>query len=80
MEKTEGVFEIAINEDSAVKHFVVRPEHTTDGVPIYHCYSQDGILVCELRQETSGEWEQLWGDLSHGVVVQIGRAIASHMA
>lgn len=80
MEKTEGVFEIAINEDAAVKRFVVRQEHTTDGVPIYHCYSQDGILVCELRQDISGEWEQLWGDLPDDLVARIGGAIAHHVA
>lgn len=80
VEKTEGVFKIAINEDSVVKHFVIRPEHTSDGVPVYHCYSHDGTLVCELRQGTSGDWEQLWGDLPYNLVSQIGGAIAHHVA
>ncbi|WP_262245491.1 hypothetical protein [Parapedobacter soli] len=77
MESTENIFEIEVNDGQLVKTLHVRPEQTTDGISIYHCYSADGALVCELRQETSGEWVQLWGSFPADSVEQMGNAIAS---
>lgn len=80
MEKSEDVFEIEINEGPRSKRLVVRPAHTTDGIPIYQCHSQDGTFISELRMETSGEWVQLWGNLPNDSVVRIGEAITRHTA
>ncbi|MEC3881669.1 hypothetical protein [Parapedobacter sp. 10938] len=80
MKKSEDVFEIEITEGSLSKRLVIRPAHTTDGIPVYQCHLQDGSSVCELRRETSGEWVQLWGNLSDDSVNRIGDAIAHHTA
>ncbi len=79
MEKSEEIFKIKVNYGASDKPILVQPEQTTDGVPIYHCYC-DGISIGELRQEASGEWVQLWGDLSAHSLQQVGEAIASHLA
>ncbi|MGV3762221.1 MAG: hypothetical protein ACO1NT_07065 [Parapedobacter sp.] len=81
MEKSEGIFEIEIAEGPlSGRSLVVRPAHTTDGVPVYQCHLQDDTSICELRREPSGEWVQLWGDLPDDTVAEIGEAIASHTA
>ncbi len=80
MEKSEGVFEITIDESSGTKKLAIRPEDTTDGVPVYHCYSAEGAVISQLRQEPTGEWVQIWGDLSPDSVTETGEAIAHHMA
>jgi len=77
MEKSDEVFKIRVKEASD-KYLLIRPEETTDGVPVYHCYSE-GISICQLRREPSGEWTQLWGGLSADSVGRIGGAIVDHM-
>ena len=76
MKKSDEVFEIKVNEGSSVEQLVIRPEQTTDGVPIYYCYSASGTSLSEVRQEASGEWVQLWGSLPDESVERIGAAIA----
>ena len=81
MEKSEGAFEIAVNEGPDAKRLVIRPEDTTDGVPVYHCYPANGSAsIGQVRQEPTGEWVLIWGDLPRDTVNQIGAAIAHHMA
>ena len=80
MEKSEDAFEIEVTDDQLAQRLVIHPQHTTDGIPVYHCHLQDGTSIGELRQEPSGEWVQLWGDLSANSVERIGDAIAQHMA
>jgi len=80
METSAGTFEIMINEGSEMKRLIIRPQDTTDGVPVYHGYSTDGIIISQLRQEPTGEWIQIWGDMPPDSVVQIGKAITHHMA
>lgn len=80
MKKSEDVFEIEVTEDQRSKRLVIQPAHTTDGIPVYQCHLQDGSSICELRRETSGEWVQLWGNLSGDAVNRIGEAIARYTA
>lgn len=79
MKESAEIFKIKVDDKLSDKPLLIQPEQTTDGIPIYHCY-QDGISFCELRQEASGEWVQLWGDLPYDAVQQIGTAIAHHVA
>lgn len=79
MEQSERTFEITENDGLLDGPLLIRPKQTTDGIPIYHCY-RDGVPVSELRQETSGEWVQLWGDLPTDAVAQVGAAIARQTA
>lgn len=75
MEKSDEIFEITLNSGPfADTPLLVRPEETTDGIPIYHCYV-DGSSRSQLRRETTGEWLQLWGDFSTDTVRLIGKAI-----
>jgi len=80
MEKSEHVFEIEISDGLPSKQVMVRPKHTTDGIPVYQCHLPDGALICELRRETSGEWVQLWGNLPDDSVTRLGNAIGRHVA
>ncbi len=59
------------------KSISVRAEETTDGVPLYHC-DVDGESASQLRQEPSGEWIQVWGELPVEMVAQLGRLIEAH--
>ncbi len=80
MEQSEEItFEVIMESGPLKKRVLVRSEQTTDGVPIYHCYLE-GASISQLRQETSGEWTQLWGDLPADSVHQVGEAIANHLA
>ena len=80
MEKSEDAFEIEVADDRLAERLIIRPQDTTDGIPVYHCHLQDGTSISELRQEPTGEWIQIWGDLSAGSVTKIGAAIAHHLA
>lgn len=81
MEKSADDFEITINEGADTRLLVIRPEDTTDGVPVYHCYPVNASAsIGQVRQEPTGEWVQIWGDLPHDTVKQIGAAIARRMA
>ncbi|MBK1441568.1 hypothetical protein JHJ32_16335 [Parapedobacter sp. ISTM3] len=78
MEKLDDIFEVSLaGEQFEGRQLTIRAEQTTDGVPVYHCYDE-GASIAQLRQETSGEWTQLWGDLQPDTVQQLGEAIASY--
>lgn len=75
MEKSEDLFNVTLTSGTLKdKLITVKPEETTDGVPLYHC-NVGGTSVSQLRQEPSGEWIQLWGELPKETVVQLGRLI-----
>jgi len=78
MEKSEETFEIHLEGRLMDKPVLVRPEQTTDGIPIYHCFLE-GTSISQLRQEPSGEWVQIWGDFSPEMVCQIGGSILDHV-
>lgn len=77
MEKSEAIFEVNLTGRLMNKPVLVRPEQTTDGISVYHCFL-DGTSVSQLRQEPSGEWIQIWGDFSPAIVQQLGESIAQH--
>lgn len=77
MEKSEDTFEITLRGRLMDKPVLVRPEQTTDGIPIYHCFLE-GRSISQLRQEPSGEWIQIWGDFSPEIVQQLGASIIQH--
>ena len=77
MEKSEDTFEITLTSRQMDKPVLVRPEQTTDGIPVYHCFLE-GRSISQLRQEPSGEWTQIWGDFSPEVVQQLGNSIMQH--
>ncbi len=78
MEKAGETFEIHIAGQFDDKPVTIRPEQTTDGVPIYQC-SVEGTPIGQLRREPSGKWEQLWGNLPQDTVQHLGEVIASQM-
>ena len=77
METSEKIFEIAIGGPFLDRPLTIEPGETTDGVAIYHCYL-NGASVCQLRQEPSGEWTQVWGDLPATTVQRVGETIADY--
>ncbi|MFC3199035.1 hypothetical protein ACFOET_15530 [Parapedobacter deserti] len=77
MEKSDEIFEVNLDGQFMGRSLTVKPEQTTDGVPIYHCYL-DGTSISQLRLETSGEWTQVWGDLPEHTVQRIGEVIAAN--
>ncbi|MFC7522490.1 hypothetical protein ACFQRK_00930 [Parapedobacter sp. GCM10030251] len=77
MEKSEDTFEIILPGRLTDRPVLVRPEQTTDGIPIYHCFL-DGTSISQLRQEPSGEWVQIWGNFSPEIVQQLGARIIQH--
>ncbi|SEL28834.1 hypothetical protein SAMN05421740_104155 [Parapedobacter koreensis] len=78
MEKSDELFEVRLADGQfGDRPLTIRPEQTTDGVPIYHCYTKE-TSISQLRQETSGEWTQLWGDLQPDTVQRLGEAIAHY--
>lgn len=56
-------------------HIVVQQAETTDGQPYYIC-KVDGKEI-QLRNE--GKWEQIWGDLNHEQVDELGREITRQL-
>jgi len=77
MEKSEDTFEITLAGRLMDKPVLVRPEQTTDGIPVYHCFLE-GRSASQLRQEPSGEWTQIWGDFPQEIVQQLGESIMQH--
>ena len=61
-----------INEQE--KHIKVVQLETTDGVPYYACFIGESEIT-QLRKETYGKWEQLWGNLDNNTIQFIGSQI-----
>jgi len=78
MEKSEDTFEIRLAGRLMDKPVLIRPEQTTDGIPVYHCLLE-GRSISQLRQEPSGEWIQIWGDFPPEIIRQLGESIMQHM-
>ena len=77
MKKLEETFEINATDRLKDKQVLVRPEQTTDGIPVYHCFA-DGRSIGQLRRESTGEWTQIWGDLTPELIQQLGDSITTH--
>ncbi len=67
-------FYIIADIDGKEKHIKVLQLETTDGVPYYSCHIGETELA-QLRNETYGTWEQLWGDLDDKTIQNIGSKI-----
>lgn len=67
-------FYIIADIDGTEKHIKVAQLETTDGVPYYACYTGNTELT-QIRNETYGKWEQLWGNLDDKTVQNIGSKI-----
>lgn len=74
MDTTHQDFYIKANIDGKEKQLKVVELQTTDGVPYYSCLI-DEKEVTQIRKETYGKWEQLWGHLSAKTVNAIGEKI-----
>lgn len=61
-----------INEQK--KDLKVVQLETTDGVPYYACFIGEEEIT-QLRKETYGKWEQLWGSLDYKTIQIIGLQI-----
>ena len=67
-------FYIIAQVDGQEKHIKVTPLETSDGVPYYSCHVGQKELI-QLRKETYGKWEQLWGNLDDKALQNIGLEI-----
>ncbi|MDQ8003526.1 MAG: hypothetical protein REI64_01930 [Pedobacter sp.] len=67
-------FYIIAKIDGQEKHLNVIQLETTDGVPYYACHIGD-TEITQLRNETYGKWEQLWGNLDDKTIQDIGLKI-----
>lgn len=74
MKSSHKEFYIIAEIDQQKKHIKVIGLETSDGVPYYSCLLGEDE-ISQVRKETYGGWEQLWGDLSHEAVAQIGEEI-----
>ncbi|GAB1462883.1 hypothetical protein [Pedobacter sp.] len=61
-----------INEQE--KHFKVVQLQTTEDVPCYACFIGE-TEIRQLRKETYGKWEKLWGNLDNNTIQFIGSQI-----
>lgn len=53
----------------------VTPLDTSDGSPYFSC-ALNRKEITQIRKETYGQWEQLWGDLDIETVQELGEQIA----
>lgn len=78
MEHAENSFELSIAGQFDGRPLAIETDETTDGISLYYCYL-DGDTISQLRYEPTGEWEQIWGNLSPVAVQQVGEAIADYV-
>lgn len=74
MDSAQQHFYIIAQINGQEKHICVKELETTDGVPYYACYVGD-TEITQIRNETYGKWEQLWGDLDEQTIQKIGAKI-----
>lgn len=67
-------FYIIANIEGEEKHIKVIELETSDGVPYYSCFIGEREIT-QIRKETYGKWEQLWGKLNIETVNDIGLKI-----
>lgn len=74
MDSTEEDFYITAQIDAQEKQLKVVHLETTDGVPYYSCQLGNDEIT-QLRNETYGKWEQLWGNLDDKTIQHLGKQI-----
>jgi len=67
-------FDIEVSVKGQQKNLHIKPDETSDGVEYFICFDDESELT-QIRLETEGHWEQLWGELSEEDVNAIGQAI-----
>lgn len=75
MDSPQIDFYIIAKIEGEEKHIKVIELETTDGVPYYSCFIGEKELS-QIRKETYGRWEQLWGDLPIETVQVMGDKIS----
>jgi len=75
LELNNPEFDIVVDIDGTSKTVKVQPDETSDGVPIYKCYSGETLLT-QVRLDEEGNWEQMWGELGQEEIDAIGKVIA----
>ncbi|WAC40168.1 hypothetical protein [Pedobacter sp. SL55] len=74
MSTTAINFYIIVEIDGRESQLKVVQLETTDGVPYYSCKHKE-IEITQLRNETYGKWEQLWGNLDDKTIQDLGSKI-----
>lgn len=74
MSTTQINFYIIAEIDQLETRLKVTQLETTDGVPYYSCHDKE-TEITQLRNETYGKWEQLWGKLDSKTIQDIGSKI-----
>jgi hypothetical protein len=74
MKSSNKEFYIIAEIDHQKKHIKVVELETSDGVPYYSCLIGENE-ISQVRNETYGNWEQLWGNLPKEIVEYIGNEI-----
>jgi hypothetical protein len=75
--KSNPEFDIEVSVNGAQKTLHIKPKETSDSVEYFICFDGESELT-QIRLETEGKWEQLWGELSEEDVASIGEAIGKH--
>ncbi len=71
-------FEISLVLKGVKEKVSVTPEETSDGATYYNCKLHKEQLT-QIRETTTGEWEQIWGKLDPATVNLIGKTIKDHL-
>ena len=67
-------FKIEVSLNGQERNLHVKPDETSDGIEYFVVFDDENELT-QIRLESEGKWEQLWGELSEEDVNTIGEAI-----
>ena len=67
-------FKIEVSLNGQQRNLHVKPDETSDGIEYFIVFDDENELT-QIRLESEGKWEQLWGELSEEDVNTIGEAI-----
>lgn len=67
-------FKIEVSLNGQQRQLHVKPDETSDGIEYFIVFDDENELT-QIRLESEGKWEQLWGELSEQDVNTIGEAI-----
>ncbi len=67
-------FLINVEINNVDENLEIKPDETSDGIAIYHCFIAEE-KVCQLRKNEQGNWEQLWGSFDEKIITAVGTEI-----
>jgi hypothetical protein len=67
-------FKIEVSLNGQQRNLHVKPDETSDSIEYFVVFDDENELT-QIRLESEGKWEQLWGELSEEDVNTIGEAI-----